>query len=92
MKENWTGTKPIKPLFLSILFYNKTSFLTELGLPFKISGESDSELIPCQPNTFKTKEFADLTFAFMIWNGKVVSMKQKSGLGEYEIKKLEDEK
>ncbi|MEP7080656.1 MAG: serine hydrolase [Ginsengibacter sp.] len=56
-----------------------------------IQGAPDLELIPYKTNLFKTKEFADMTFEFKVQNGKVISMVQKDGSGEYEIKR-DDEK
>lgn len=50
-----------------------------------LKGAPDIEFIPYKPNTFKTKEFADMTFEFIIENGKVKSVIQKDGSGQYEI-------
>ena len=55
-----------------------------------IEGAPDLELIPYKTNIFKTKDFADMTFEFKIQNGKVISMVQKDGSGEYEIKRDEE--
>ena len=56
-----------------------------------LEASPDLELIPYKTNIFKTKEFANMTFEFVVQNGKVISMKQKDGSGEYEIKR-DDEK
>ena len=50
-----------------------------------MKGAPDIELIPYQPNIFKTKEFADIVIEFILENGKVKSMIQKDGSGQYEI-------
>ncbi|MFV8343049.1 serine hydrolase [Flavobacterium sp. XS2P39] len=55
-----------------------------------ISGAPDTELIPYKEHIFKTKEFADATFEFVIKDGVVTAMKQKDGTGEYEIKRSEE--
>ncbi|MFS8082651.1 MAG: serine hydrolase [Ginsengibacter sp.] len=57
-----------------------------------IEGEPDLELIPYKTNIFKTKEFADMTIEFKMQNGKVISMIQKDGSGEYEVKRDDEEK
>lgn len=57
-----------------------------------IEGEPDTELIPYKPNIFKLKEFADVTIEFVIENGKVIALKQKTGSGEYEIRKDNEQK
>ncbi len=56
-----------------------------------LTGHPDLELIPYKPGIFKIKEFSDLTFQFVIENGKVVSMIQKDPSGEYEMKRVEGE-
>ncbi len=70
----FAGTRPIK-----IVLKNKNHLFVE--------GEPDLELIPYKTNLFKTKEYADLLFEFVLENGIVKSVKQKDGTGEYEIKK-----
>ena len=70
----YAGTRPVK-----IVLKNKNHLIVE--------GEPDLELIPYKTNLFKTKEYADLLFEFVVENGIVKSVKQKDGTGEYEIKK-----
>ncbi len=70
----YAGTRPLK-----IVLKNKNHLVIE--------GEPDLELIPYKTNLFKTKEYADLLFEFVLENGIVKSVKQKDGTGEYEIKK-----
>ena len=59
-------------------------------LYINISGQPAIELIPYKQRIFHTKEFADMTFEFIIENGQVTAMKQKDPSGEYEIKKKFD--
>jgi CubicO group peptidase (beta-lactamase class C family) len=40
-------------------------------------------LVPWQPNRFRTKEFADVIFEFVVENGRVVALKQSDPGGEY---------
>jgi len=40
-------------------------------------------LIPWQPHRFRIKEFADVTFEFIVANGKVTELKQSDPSGEY---------
>jgi hypothetical protein len=40
-------------------------------------------LIPWQPNRFRIKEFADVTFEFIVVNGKVTELKQSDPSGEF---------
>ena len=40
-------------------------------------------LIPWQPHRFRIKEFADVTFEFIVVNGKVTELKQSDPSGEY---------
>lgn len=82
--NKYTGKYKIGTYTINMVLKNKNQLF--------ISGEPDIELIPYKPNIFKTKEFADLTFEFILENGKVIAMKQKDGSGEYEIKKDEGEK
>ena len=77
--SKYTGKYKIGTNVVNLVLKNKNHLI--------IVGEPDMELIPYKPNIFKTKEFADLTIEFVIENGKVISMKQKDGSGEYEIKK-----
>ena len=50
-----------------------------------MKGAPDIELIPYKPNIFKIKESADFLIEFILENGKVKSMVQKDGSGQYEI-------
>jgi len=52
-----------------------------------IPGQPDYELVPYKENEFKLKEFSDTKMVFKLENGKVVSITQVSGNGEYESKK-----
>lgn len=40
-------------------------------------------LVPWQPHRFRIKEFADVTFEFIVVNGKVTELKQSDPSGEY---------
>ena len=78
----YTGKYKIGTNTINVVLKNKNHLFVE--------GAPDLELIPYKTNTFKTKEFADMTFEFVLKNGKVIAMKQKDGSGEYEIKKVEE--
>ena len=78
----YTGKYKIGTNTINVVLKNKNHLFIE--------GAPDLELIPYKTNTFKTKEFADMTFEFVLKNGKVIAMKQKDGSGEYEIKKVEE--
>ncbi|OJV48464.1 MAG: penicillin-binding protein [Chryseobacterium sp. 39-10] len=56
-------------------------------LMLSIPGQPDYELVPYKENEFKLKEFSDTKMVFKLENGKVVSITQVSGNGEYESKK-----
>ena len=81
---NFTGKYKIGSNSINVVLKNKNQLFIE--------GEPDLELIPYKVNIFKTKDFADITFEFLIENGKVIAMKQKSTSGEYVIKKDESQK
>ena len=44
-------------------------------------------LVPWQPGRFRTKEFADVIFEFVVENGRVVALKQSDPGGEYRFKR-----
>jgi len=77
----YTGKYTIGTTSVNIVLKNKNHLF--------ISGSPDLELIPYKTNIFKTKEYADLTFEFVLENGKVKLLKQKDGTGELDIKKDE---
>lgn len=56
-------------------------------LMVSVPGQPDYELVPYKENEFKLKEFSDFKMVFKTENGKVVSVTQVSGTGEYEFKK-----
>ena len=56
-----------------------------LGLAF--AGQPFQELIPWKPRMFRVKEFADVTFEFVLENGAVKALKQKDPSGEFTFPK-----
>ena len=54
-----------------------------------IEGSPDLELIPYKPNRFKLKEISDAEVEFILENGKVKSLMQKMGTGQYEIMRVD---
>lgn len=79
---NYIGEYKIGTNKIEVILKNKNHLF--------IKGQPDFELIPYKVNIFKTKEFADFTFEFVMEGGKVIAMKQKDGSGEYEIKKVNE--
>lgn len=77
----YTGKYEIGGTILNVVIKNENQLF------ISVPGQPDIELIPYKPRIFHTKEFADLTFEFVIENGKVVSMKQRDPSGEYEMKR-----
>lgn len=57
------------------------------GLRLVVPGQPDVELLPYKGLTFKIKEFADVTFEFVIENGAVRSLKQRDPSGEFTLKR-----
>ena len=56
-----------------------------LGLVF--AGQPFQELIPWKPRMFRVKEFADVTFEFVVEGGAVKALKQKDPSGEFTFPK-----
>ena len=75
----FTGKYKVGTVTVNVILKNKNRLFVE--------GQPDIELIPYKSNVFKVKEFADITFEFILEDGKVTAMKQKDSSGEYEIKK-----
>lgn len=59
--------------------------MTGNTLLLTVPGQPKYELLPSKPRMFKMKQFSDVTFEFVIENGRVKSMKQKDPSGEYEL-------
>jgi hypothetical protein len=51
-------------------------------------GSPRLDLLPIRPRTFRTQQFADLTFEFVLEGGKVMAMKQVDPSGEYRLEKV----
>lgn len=77
----YTGKYEIGGTIVDVVLKNENQLF------ISVPGQPLIQLIPYKPRIFHTKEFADLTFEFVIENGKVTGMKQKDPSGEYEIKK-----
>ncbi|MBV8213760.1 MAG: serine hydrolase [Verrucomicrobia bacterium] len=58
------------------------------ALVLKVSGQPAVPLTPLKGLIFKTPQFADLTFEFLIKDGQVTALKQKDPSGEYTFPKL----
>ncbi|MEM7593423.1 MAG: serine hydrolase [Cyanobacteria bacterium P01_A01_bin.83] len=48
-----------------------------------VSGQPEEKLIPYKNLTFRVQRFSDMTFEFVIENGKIKALKQKDPSGEY---------
>jgi hypothetical protein len=58
------------------------------GLAIVFPGNPEDELIPYKGLQFRTKEFSDVVFEFVMEKGKAKAMKQKDASGEYTFKRL----
>jgi CubicO group peptidase (beta-lactamase class C family) len=53
------------------------------ALVLAVPGETDQELVPYKGLVFRIKLFADVTFEFLMDNGKVTGLRQRDPGGEY---------
>ena len=67
---------PSGSVFSVVLQENGTLGLDFAGQPFQV-------LTPWQPHRFKVKEFSDVTFEFVLEDGRVTALKQIDPSGEY---------
>jgi hypothetical protein len=58
------------------------------GLALVFPGAPEDELIPYKGLQFRTKEFSDVVFEFIMENGHVKSLKQRDASGEYTFKRI----
>ncbi|HET9887906.1 MAG TPA: serine hydrolase, partial [bacterium] len=58
------------------------------GLALVFPGAPEDELIPYKGLQFRTKEFSDVVFEFIMENGRVKSSKQRDASGEYTFKRI----
>jgi len=77
----YTGKYSIAGSFMNVELINKDLYLI-------VPGQPRLNLIPVKPFTFRTKEYPDLRFEFVIENGEVTGLKQTDPSGEYLIKKI----
>jgi hypothetical protein len=63
---------------------------TDNSLYLVSPGQPAYQLIPTRHRQFKTREFADITFEFVVANGVVTSMKQRDPSGEYVFTKSQE--
>jgi CubicO group peptidase (beta-lactamase class C family) len=61
--------------------------LKENDLFIVVPGQPKYQLVPVKPNTFRLKEFADLSIVFIVENEKVVAFKQIDPSGEYRVER-----
>jgi CubicO group peptidase (beta-lactamase class C family) len=61
--------------------------LIDKSLYIVIPGQPRYQLIPTKSHTFRIKEFADMSFVFILENGNVTALKQIDPSGEYLIEK-----
>ncbi|MBE9046811.1 serine hydrolase [Pleurocapsales cyanobacterium LEGE 10410] len=52
-----------------------------------VSGQPEEKLVPYKNLTFRVQRFSDMTFEFVIENGRVEALKQKDPSGEYTLKR-----
>jgi CubicO group peptidase (beta-lactamase class C family) len=58
------------------------------GLAISFPGSPEDELSPYKGLQFRTKEFSDVVFEFIMENGHVKSLKQRDASGEYTFKRI----
>lgn len=79
--SKFIGKYTIAGSFINIELVNKALYIVAPGQP-------RIELIPVKMNTFKSKEFADYRFVFVLDNNEVKGLKQIDPTGEYLIEKV----
>ena len=52
-----------------------------------VSGQPEEKLVPYKNLTFLVQRFSDMTFEFVLENGRVEALKQKDPSGEYTLKR-----
>jgi CubicO group peptidase (beta-lactamase class C family) len=77
----YTGTYRLAGTFAEVQLLEKTLYLSIPGTP-KV------ELVPAKARVFRTKQFADLTFEFVVEGGQVKALKQIDPSGEYRLEKV----
>jgi len=58
------------------------------SLAIVFPGSPEDELIPYKGLQFRTKEFSDVVFEFVMEGGQVKSLKQRDASGEYTFKRI----
>jgi hypothetical protein len=77
----YTGKYEFAGGFINVELVDKVLYIV-------VPGQPRIQLIPVKKNLFRTKEFADLRFEFLITDGNVSAVKQIDPSGEYLIRKL----
>jgi CubicO group peptidase (beta-lactamase class C family) len=78
--EQYAGKYQLGGIVVEVVIRDNSLYLSVPGTP-------SVQLIPFKPRVFRVEEFSDMTFEFVLENGKVKALKQIDPSGEYRLER-----